>query len=128
MIEFTVVGYVGNGIDLTHLATLKAGSVPRIGETVRLTGPQFGDEESQRWDDRGQRWGESRFMVLDVVYGADVARDGDAHEADECGIEVVVGTAGRALPIRLWCTCSHDPPARSASDPKLCDDCGNRLA
>lgn len=120
MVKFGVYGFVEpDGSDASLIAKLEAEHVPRVGETLILYGPAFGDEGLHH----DKEAGESVFSVTDVVYRASISnekRPADYHE--ECDVEVHVETAQiSCLPIRLWCVCG---PSDSAS--VECENCGRR--
>lgn len=95
------------------LATVRWPAVPRIGDTVILTGPQYGE----------MRPGESSiFDVVDVVWEADFD---EAFSRDvEGDVRVVVQEHAPAF--KQWCVCE---PRRKPDpdDSKRCGDCGDKL-
>ncbi len=123
MIKFDVMALAGSdGSEPSVIARLEAPVLPRVGDTVSLYGPQFGDEHTPRHKDMG----ESIFTVIDVIFRARVAENKDGTEP--CGIEIHVDTAMVARgPMKLWCVCKNNPPVRVEGEPDTCGDCGHRL-
>ena len=76
--------------------------VPRIGEYVRLKGPEFGDEY-HAWMDDGVPVGEAIFRVKEITW-----------EEDGSSCTIFLQEPARVRPgMSLWCACSKEVRAGS---------------
>lgn len=112
--------YQDDSGDLRCIATVRWPAVPRVGETIVLSGPEFGDGRSDEACD------EQVFKVADVCwrYATD---SGDAHEYD---VQVLLDDPDPSI-FRPLCTCSPGEVRFEVRDGEVdmdsCGYCGMRL-
>jgi hypothetical protein len=120
--KFSVVGFCDpDASDLTTIARLDWPRLPRVGETLKLSGPQFGDADALKHGVDG----ESFFIVTDVVYSAIVSPGGQLGDGTDPLVEVYVELHEVNRPaMRLRCTCERVRTENGT----VCDDCGLQVS
>lgn len=97
--------------------------VPRIGETVEMTGPAFGDShraDADSWFEKasGLIVGVSCLEVVDVIY-RDVDKDG-------CSVECVVMASRYEGLFVPWCECTAEERKQHGVEDGRCRSCSRR--
>lgn len=100
-----------------QLATLELPAVPRVGEKVKLKGPEFGNMAQSWVASDGRVFGEERFMVFDVEWGDD-------------GPEIYLAVEPTSSIVAPWCACTPKQREKHGMTRNLdgnaleCNDCG----
>ena len=122
--KFDIVATVEpDGSDYTTIARCDWDALPRIGETIKLCGPQFGDPNTTKHGVAG----ESLFKVLDVSYSDSVDAKGNTTPPADVEVFVERHEVDRP-PMQLRCVC--EKPREDFSDPdrETCDNCGHLVS
>jgi hypothetical protein len=124
--KFRVVGFFEpDGSDAVQIASFNWRVVPRVGETLRLTGPQFGNAHSTRHGVDG----ESYFTVTDVTYTDIVTAEGHGEDGTELDIAVIVERHEvEREPMRLRCACKDSLGIFNYLGKPVCPTCGGTFS
>lgn len=116
----------GENGDLQPLAVVDWPRVPCKGDTIMLSGPEFGEGDSQ-FDD------ETVFEVLDVYFKQAIGKDRKP-EADENGVPYeptiqvfVVEPPATTCTFVPLCTCDEGMCVPSPENRERCESCNGRL-
>jgi hypothetical protein len=119
--KFSVVGYCDpDGSDLTTIARFDWPRLPRIGETLKLVGPHFGEASAHKHGVDG----ESLFSVTDVVYSDVVDARGYGGESfPDVEVYVELHEVNRP-PMRFRCVCEEIDTENGTE----CNKCGLQVS
>lgn len=109
------------GGDLQTLLCVEMRTIPRVGDTVNLSGPRFGVQDELRcYQNSSLALESSRFVVKDVTW--------DIDETGCHGVKVFCDLPCQDVRAFVpYCTCEADRRKPSDHDPSVCDDCNGYI-